>query len=88
MQSGPLVVRRHAIFKRQYRRVVAATPDFHNLTPEAQWTLLRAQVIAEAATSNESLLQVLDSREPRRNEVLTKLEDGRRHDSATDRRQR
>ena len=88
MQSGPLVVRRHAIFKRQYRRVVAATPDFHNLTPEAQWTLLRAQVIAEAATSNGSLLQVLDSREPRRNEVLTKLEDGRRHDSATDRRQR
>ena len=88
MQSGPLVVRRHAIFKRQYRRVVAATPDFHNLTPEAQWTLLRAQVIAEAATGDGSLLQVLDSRAPRRDEVLTKLEAGRRDDSATDRRQR
>jgi hypothetical protein len=81
-------VRRHAIFKRQYRRVVAAAPDFHHLTPAAQWALLRTQLIAEAATGEPSLVDVLDSRESRRDEVLTELEVGRRNDVGSSSRQR
>lgn len=89
MHHSSVPVRRHAIFKRPYRRVVASAGDFHNLTSEAQWALLRAQLIAEAATGEPSLLDVLDSRESRRDEVLANLEEGRRQDSAVvDRRKR
>lgn len=88
MQNRSVVVRRHAIFKHQYRRVVAGANDFHNMTPAAQWALLRAQLVAEAATGASSLLDVLDSREPRRDEVLARLEDGRRRDAAAPARHR
>jgi hypothetical protein len=83
MQDRSTVVRRHAIFKQPYRRVVAAASDFHNLTAAAQWSLLRAQLVAEAATGASSLLDVLDSREARRDEVLARLEEGRLQDAAT-----
>ena len=82
MQHLPTAIRRHAIFKRQYRRVVAAASNFHNMTPAAQWTLLRAQVVAEAAVGHSALIDMLDSRESRRDEVLAKLEEGRRSDAA------
>ena len=88
MQHSSVPVRRHAIFKRPYRRVVASASDFHNMTSEAQWALLRAQLVAEAATGEPSLLDVLDSREARRDEVLANLEEGRRHDSAAPARRR
>jgi hypothetical protein len=89
MRRHYVPIRRHAIFKRQYRRVVAAAPDFHNMTPAAQWTLLRTQVVAEAATGASALIDVLDSRESRRDEVLASLEDGRQqHLNAVERRPR
>jgi hypothetical protein len=80
MQPRTIVIRRHAIFKRQYRRVVHAVPDFHTMPPETQWSLLRAQVFAEAITGRSALLQTLDQRATRRDEVLAGLEAGRRHD--------
>jgi hypothetical protein len=76
MQQRP-TIRRHAIFKREYRRAVAATADFHTMTPAAQWALLREEVLAGAADGQSSLLDMLDSREPRRDEVLAGLEEGR-----------
>jgi hypothetical protein len=88
MQSRPIEVRRHAIFKHQYRRAVAAANDFHNMTPVAQWAVLRAQLVAEAATGTSSLLDVLDSRESRRDDVLARLEDGRRRDAVAPARRR
>jgi hypothetical protein len=88
MQHRSIVVRRHAIFKRQYRRVVAAVTDFHNMTSEAQWSLLRAQVFAEAITGESALLEMLDKRAARRDEVLAGLEAGRRHDLADQDRRR
>ena len=88
MQHGPGVIRRHAIFKRQYRRVVAAVTDFHNMTPQAQWSLLRAQVFAEAITGESALLETLDQRASRRDDVLAGLEAGRRHDLASRHRHR
>jgi hypothetical protein len=87
MQHRP-AIRRHAILKRQYRRVVAAATDFHNMTPAGQWALLRAQVVAEAATGESSLVDTLDSRESRRDEVLSSLEDGRQQDSGSSTRRR
>jgi len=81
-----VVVRRHAIFKRQYRRVVAAISDFHNLEPAAQWTLLRAQVLAETPTGTSALVDTLDQRASRRDEVLASLEVGRQHDVTQARR--
>jgi hypothetical protein len=81
-------VRRHAIFKRQYRRAVAAASGFHTMTPASQWALLRAQLIAEAATGEPSLIDMLDSRESRRDEVLAELEVGRRSDLESLPRQR
>jgi hypothetical protein len=89
MRRSAQPIRRHAIFKRQYRRVVAAAPEFHNLTAAAQWTLLRTQLVAEAATGASALVDVLDSRESRRDEVLASLEDGRQQVLSTfDRRRR
>jgi hypothetical protein len=88
MQNRSIEVRRHAIFKHHYRRAVAATNDFHDMTPVARWALLRAQLVAEAATGVSQLVDVLDSREPRRDEVLAKLEEGRRRDAATVARRR
>lgn len=82
MPNRSVVVRRHAIFKNQYRRVVAAADGFHGLTPADQWALLRAQLVSEAAAGEPSLLDVLDSRESRRDDVLAGLEDGRRQDAA------
>ena len=78
-----LVIRRHAIFKRQYRRVVDAISDFHNLNTAAQWHLLRAQVVAEAVTGESGRLEILDRRASRRDQVLTSLEQGRRSDLET-----
>jgi hypothetical protein len=71
-------IRRHAIFKREYRRIVARTADFHNLTAAQQWALLRGEVLAGAVKDDSALLAVLDSREPRREQVLAGLEDARR----------
>jgi hypothetical protein len=82
MQNRSVEVRRHAIFKHQYPRAVAAANDFHNMTPAVQWAMLRAQLVAEAATGTSSLLDVFDSRESRRDDVLAKLENGRRRDAA------
>jgi hypothetical protein len=78
----PRVIRRHAIFKRQYRRVVAATSEFHTMPAAAQWSLLRAQLVTEAAAGQSSLVEVLDSRSSRRDEVLAGLEDARQQDIA------
>jgi len=77
MRTPPPTIRRHAIFKRHYRRAVAASPEFHNLEFSARWALLRAQVVADVTPSGVTLLQTLDSRESRRDEVLTKLEEAR-----------
>ena len=71
-------IHRHAIFKREYRRVVARTVDFHNLTASEQWALLRGEVLAHAPEDDSALLAILDSREPRRDQVLAGLEDARR----------
>ena len=76
MQQRP-TIRRHAIFKREYRRAVAATADFHNMTPAAQWALLREEVMAGATDGQPGLLDMLDSRESRREEVLAGLEEAR-----------
>lgn len=89
MQNPSIAVRRHAIFKHHYRRAVAAANDFHNMTPVAQWALLRAELVAEAALGASPLVDVLDSRASRRDEVLARLEEGRQRDEAApDRRRR
>ena len=85
MPHPPVAVRRHAIFKKPYRRVVDAANGFYNMSPAAQWALLRAQLVADAASGESSLLNVLDSREARRDEVLARLEEGHRQET-TDRR--
>lgn len=77
MRIPPTSIRRHAIFKRHYRRAVKASPEFHSLEPSARWALLRAQVIADVTPGAATLLQTLDNREPRRDEVLAKLEEAR-----------
>ncbi len=77
MQQGRPTIRRHAIFKREYRRVVAASADFHNMTPAAQWALLRGEVLAGTPEGGNALLDMLDSRESRRDEVLAGLEEAR-----------
>jgi hypothetical protein len=77
VQRGPITIRRHAIFKRQYRRVVASAENFHNLTPASQWALLRAEVVAEAPAGQSPLLAMLDGRADRRDEVLAGLEEAR-----------
>lgn len=74
----PVSHRRHAILKHHYRRTVAAAPDFATLPPTGQWALLREQVKNDATSGPSGLLDILDSREPRRDEVLEALEEGRR----------
>jgi hypothetical protein len=74
LPAKPISIRRHAILKHQYRRAVRSTPDFHNLNPAGQWALLRAEVLSETTPESASLLEILNSREPRRDEVLAALE--------------
>ena len=74
MSAKPVSIRRHAILKHQYRRAVRSTPDFHNLNAAGQWALLRAEVVSDTTPAGVSLLEILNSREPRREEVLAALE--------------
>ena len=73
----PATLRKHAILKRHYRRVVAATPDFQTMNATTQWAALRNEVKADPASGPSGLLDILDSREPRHQEVLAALEEGR-----------
>lgn len=79
MSPKPRSIHRHAILKHPYRRAVASTPDFHNLDGSGQWAALREQVIADTAAGADSLLDIMDSRASRRDEVLAALEDARTH---------
>jgi hypothetical protein len=79
--SKPTTIRRHAILKHPYRRAVRSTPDFHSLPAAAQWAVLRAEVGSDTTAAGASLLEVLNSREPRRDEVLAALEGGRQADA-------
>ena len=40
----------------------------------AQWASLRAEVLTDTTPAGASLLEILNSREPRRDEVLAALE--------------
>ena len=80
MAHAPVAHRRHAILKHHYRRVVAATPGFHDLDLTAQWQLLRNQVQVDPAPRPPQLLAIMDSREPRREEVIAALEQARQED--------
>ena len=55
-----------------------STPDFHALTPASQWAVLRAQVMSDTTAAGVALLEIFDSREPRRDAVLQALEEARR----------
>lgn len=77
MPSRPAWIRRHAILKVPYRRAVDRTADFHTLSPAGQWSVLREQVAADGSPQGQALLRILDDREPRRDDVLVALEDGR-----------
>jgi hypothetical protein len=77
MSPRPVSIRRHAILKRPYRRAVAATADYHQRSHVEQWALLRAQVQADTTPTGPGLLEILDRRAPRRDEVLAALEEGR-----------
>jgi hypothetical protein len=77
MPHAPSAHRRHAIFKRHYRRAIAATPGFHDLDLTAQWQLLRDQITVDPAPQTPALLAIMDSREPRREEVIAALEQAR-----------
>jgi len=74
---APVAHRRHAILKRPYRRVVAATPGFHDLDLGTRWSLLRDEVAVDASPEGLRLLQILNSREPRRAQVIEALEQAR-----------
>ena len=75
-----ILIRKHAILKRHYRRAVAATPQFHELDGEAQWAAVRRLVEQDATTpEGVNLLKIMDSRTGRRDEVLSALEDARQH---------
>jgi hypothetical protein len=73
----PVAIRKHAILKRHYRRAVKATPQFHQLDVVERWAMLRQQVEADATPTGATLLQIMDSRAGRRDEVLSALEDAR-----------
>jgi hypothetical protein len=73
----PSSIRRHAILKRQYRRAFSKTPGFGTLSATDRWAALREQVRLEAPGARSDLLDILDSREARRDEVLAALEEGR-----------
>lgn len=77
MSPRPRWIHHHAVLKHPYRRIVAATPDFHDLDGTRQWAALRDQVVADAAGGRKSLLDVMDRRASRRDEVLAALEEGR-----------
>jgi hypothetical protein len=77
MSAEARPIHRHALFKRQYRRAVAATAGFHDLTAARQWAALRAQVQTDATDAGSTLLETFDSRESRRDQVLAALEEGR-----------
>jgi hypothetical protein len=70
-------IRRHAIFKRHYRRAVASTPGFHELDLSAQWGLLRDQILVDRSEDSARLLEIFHSRDPRRAEVISELEQAR-----------
>ena len=76
----PTKIRRHAILKRHYRRAVSKTTDFQTLPAAGQWAALRDQVQLDSPGARSPLLDILDSREPRRDEVLAALELGRQGD--------
>jgi hypothetical protein len=75
--SKPVAIRKHAILKRHYSRAVKATPQFHQLDAIGRWAVLRQQVEADATPIGATLLKIMDSREGRRDEVLSALEDAR-----------
>ena len=77
MARRPITLRRHAILKHHYRRAVAATPGFHDLDFVARWQLMREEVLADASPTSSRLLEIMDSREPRRADVIAALEDAR-----------
>ena len=77
MAARPVTIRKHAILKHQYRRAVALTPDFHNLSLNARWALLRDQVLLDSTPAGAKLLDIFNSREPRQAEVIAALEEGR-----------
>ena len=77
MAAQRVSIRRHAILKNHYRRAVATTSHFHSLSLAGQWALLREQVEADATPAGTSLLDIMDNREPRRDEVLAALEESR-----------
>ena len=77
MAAQRVTIRRHAILKNHYRRAVATTSTFHTLSLAGQWALLREQVEADSTSGGTALLDIMDSREPRRDEVLAALEDAR-----------
>ena len=79
MTRKPIAIRRHAIFKHQYRRAVQSTPEFRTLKPADQWAVLRGVVQSDTTAAGATLLDVIDSREARRDEVLAALELG--HDA-------
>ena len=72
-----VAIRKHAILKRHYHRAVNATPQFHELDESARWAALRNQVAHDKTPRGATLLKIMDSREPRRQEVLTALEEAR-----------
>lgn len=77
MSRKPVEIRKHAILKNHYRRAVQATPQFHQLDALGQWAVLRQQVEADTTAIAGTLLKIMDSREARRVEVLSALEDAR-----------
>ena len=81
MAHAPVAHRRHAILKHHYRRAVAATPGFHELDLSARWQLLRHQVQVDPGPQAGELLAMMDRREPRREEVISALEQARQEGS-------
>ncbi len=77
MAAQRVSIRHHAILKNHYRRAVLASPGFHDLSLAGQWQLLRGEVEADTTLAGLSLLDILNSREPRRDEVLAALEEAR-----------
>jgi hypothetical protein len=77
MNRKPVAIRRHAILKRHYRRVVRRTPQFHQLDSMSQWAALRKHVEEDVTPKGISLLTIMDSRAERRDEVLSALEEAR-----------
>ena len=72
------VIRKHACFKRHYRRAVNSTPGFHQLDSVTQWAALRKHVAEDVTAGGILLLERMDNRAARRDEVLGALEQARR----------